>query len=59
MDRRQGELSPLSLSLFRAGELTFSFARTPQEKVDEEGPQPLELEVQIIALRRKKGGEGA
>jgi hypothetical protein len=35
-----------------------AFARflSRQEKVDEEGPQPLELEVQIVALRRKDGG---
>lgn len=43
----------LSLSFTSSRVDSLSLSRRSQEKVDEEGPQPLELEVQIIALRRR------
>ena len=56
VDRRQGAL-PLSPSCFcvfeRFADAVLLLAR-PQEKIEEQPPHPLDLEVQLVALRRRE-----
>lgn len=61
VDHLQGECAFLSMNNIKSNQLRkieeqdprLTLPRALQEKVEEEGPQPLELEVQIVALRRR------